>query len=262
MTTGGIVEAVKRWIWREVKVLGLYSLWRSLGVAITLLVFGLYMLGAAKYLSATPPESFIVPVTPPAKTMILPTIMDIPFLQRSTDTFFRGLPYVGPLWGHLPVFDYRQPLTYAWGLLIPLSLLGGHLLRRKVKDDPTTAAVTVLGSVGVVNTGTMAVRHVESIAANLTRISSPDGARVAPAIAHVTKAVAEVPTPNEAQRTYRLELLAELARQAALPAAERSPTIGRVTVRALDAVLSRVANLADIWSAWGPTIKAFFEGSD
>jgi hypothetical protein len=262
MPTGGIWEAVKRWIWREVKVLGLYALWRGLGVALTLLVFGLYVLGAARYLSATPPESLIIPITPPPKTMILPPIMNIPFLQRSTDAFFQGLPYVGPLWGYLPVFDHRQPFTYAWGLLIPLSLLGGHLLRRKVKDDPTTAAVTVLGPVGVVNTGTMAVRHVESIAAQLTRISSPDGARVAPAIAHVTKAVAEAPTSDEAQRMYRFELLAELARQAALPAAERSLTVGRMTVRALDATLGRVANLADIWSAWGPTIKAFFEVSD
>ena len=108
----------------------------------------------------------------------------------------------------------------------------------------------------------MAVKRVESIAAQLTRISSPDGARVAPAIAHVTKAVAETPTPDEAQRTYRFELLAELARQAALPAAERSPTVGRMTVRALDAALSRAANLADVWSAWGPTIKDFFGVSD
>jgi len=262
MTTGGIAEAVKRWIWHEVKVLGLYSLWRSLGSAIMLLVLGLYVLGAARYLSATPPESFLIPMTPPPKTMILPRIMDIPFLQRSTDTFFRGLPYVGPLWGYQPVFDLRQPLTYVWGLLIPLSLLGRHLLSRKVKDAPmSTVITTVLGSVAVMNTGpgTIAFRRVESL---LISISSPDGARVAPAIAHVTKAVAEAPTPDEPQRTYRFELLAELARQAALPAAERSPTIGRMTVRALDAALNAAGNLADIWSAWGPTIKAFFGVSD
>ncbi len=85
---------------------------------------------------------------------------------------------------------------------------------------------------------------------------------MAPAIAHVTKAVAEAPTPDEAQHTYRLELLAELARQAALPAAERSPTVGRMTVSAWGAALNVAGNLADIWSAWGPTIKAFFQVSD
>jgi hypothetical protein len=262
--TRGTVQAVKGHLWRGVKVLGLYSLWRGLGVTLTLLVLGLYVLGAARYLSATPPEAFPLPITPPPKGMLFPDI-NIAALQRTTDTFFRELPYVGPLWGYLPVFDHRQPLTYFWGLLIPLSLAGGHLLRRKVKDAPTpTVVTTVLGSVNVLNTGpgTIAFRHVESIAATLIRISSPDGACVAPAIAHVTKAVAEAPTPDEAQRTYRFELLAELARQAALPAAERSPTIGRMTVSALDAALSRTANLADIWSAWGPTIKAFFGISD
>ena len=51
MPTGGIGKAVQQWIWREVKVLGLYSLWRGLGVTLTLLAFGLYVLGAARYLS-------------------------------------------------------------------------------------------------------------------------------------------------------------------------------------------------------------------
>lgn len=262
MATSRIVKTVQRWIWREVKVLGLYSLWRSLGGTLWLVVSGLLLLGVVKYFAVTPPESFFVPPILPQSPMFLPS-PDLPSLQRRTVTFFQGLPYVGPVWESLPLFDHRQPWTYvAWGSLLPFSWLGVHLLRRKVKDDPTMAAVTVLGSVGVVNTGTMAVKRVESIAAQLTRISSLDGARVAPAIAHVTKAVAEAPTPDEAQRTDRLELLAELARQAALPAAERSPTVGRMIVRTLDAALSRVANLADIWSAWGPTIKAFFDVSD
>jgi hypothetical protein len=230
---------------------------------ITLLAFGLFVLGTARYFSATPPESFIIPVNPPPRDTIFP-YPNIPALQRTADSFFRGLPYVGSLWGHLLVFDYRQPFTYVWLLLMPLSWAGGHLLSKKVKEDPTRAAITVLGSVGVMNTGpgTIAFRRVESIAAHLIRISSPAGEPVAQAIAHVTKAVAEARTLDEAQRTYRLDLLAEVARQAALPVAERSPSVGRAIVSALDATLNMAGNLADIWSAWGPTIKAFFEVSD
>jgi hypothetical protein len=44
--------------------------------------------------------------------------------------------------------------------------------------------------------------------------------------------------------------------------AERSPTIGRMTVRALDTALNAAGNVADVWSAWGPTITAFFGISD
>jgi hypothetical protein len=259
MTTGGIVEAVKRWIWREVKVLGLYSLWRSVGGTIWLVVVGLLMLGTVKYLSATPPESLFIPIVPPPKTMILPPIMDIPFLQRSTDIFFRGLPYVGPLWEYLPVFNHREPLTYvAWGSLIPFGWLGVHLLRRKVKENLLASSITVHGDVGMMNTGTMAIKHMESIAAHLNHISAPTEKRVVDAITEVTKAVTADATLDSAMRTEVLDLLLELAQQTALPAAKRSPTVGRAIVGALDTALNAAGNLADVWSACGPTIKAFF----
>jgi hypothetical protein len=259
MATGGIVEAVKRWLWRELKVLGLYSLWRSVGGTIWLVGFGLLMLGVVKYLSATPPESFFVPVVPPPKTMILPPIMDIPFLQRSTNTFFRRLPYVGPLWEHLPVFNHRQPLTYVvWGSLIPFGWLGAHLLRRKVKEHPLASSITVHGDVGMMNTGTMAIRHMESIAAHLNHISAPTEKRVVDAITEVTKAVTKDSTLDYTTRAQVLDLLIELARQTALPAANRSPSVGRAIVGALDASLNAAGNLADVWSTWGETIKKFF----
>jgi hypothetical protein len=154
--------------------------------------------------------------------MPLPPIIDIPFLQRSTDAFFQGLPYVGPLWASLPVFDHQQPWTYVWGLLIPLGMLGGHLLRRKVKDDPTTAAVTVLGSVGVVNTGTMAVRRVESIAATHPHFLPGWGARGA-ARRTRDKAVAEgAPAGRSA---YRFELLAGWRGRRRSPAGALPPSV-------------------------------------
>jgi hypothetical protein len=254
-----IFEAVKRWMWRELKVLELYSLWRSLGGTIWLVVSGLLILGMVKYFAETPPESFFIPVVPAPQTTILAPIMDIPFLQRSSTTFFRELPYVGPLWEHLPLFNHREPLTYlAWGSLFPFGWLGTHLLRRKVKENPLASSITVHGDVGMMNTGTMAVRHIESIAAHLNRISSPTEKRVVDAITEVTKAVTRDSTLNAATRAEVLDLLIELAQQAASPPADRSRGVGRAIVRTLDVALNAGGNLADIWSTWGQPIKAFF----
>jgi hypothetical protein len=263
MSPHTIVEAVKRWIWRELKVLGKYALWRSLGVTISLVVFGLLMLGVVKYLSETPPESLVVPVVPPPQATILPPLMNFPVLQRSSTTFFRGLPYVGPLWEYLPLFNPREPSTYViWGSLFPFGWLGAHLLRRKVKENRSASSITVNGPVGMMNTGTMAVRHIESIAAHLNHISAPTEKRVVDAITEVTKAVTKDSTLNDATRAQVLDLLMELARQTALPMANRSPSVGRAIVGALDVALNAAGNLADIWSAWGQTIKAFFRISD
>ena len=255
-------EAVKRWMQRELKVLGKYTLWRSLGVTIRLVVIGLYLLGVVKYLSETPPESFFVPVVPPvspSQTMILPPIMNMPFLQHSSATFFRGLPYIGPLYAHLPLFNHRDPWSYVvWGPLFPLGWLSAHLLRRKVKETPLASSITVHGDIGMMNTGTMAVRHIESIAAHLNRMASPTERRVVDAIAEVTKAVTTDATLDAATRAEVLDLLIALAQQTASPAADRSRGVGRTIVRTLDSTLSRAGNVADIWSAWGPSIKAFF----
>jgi hypothetical protein len=78
---------------------------------------------------------------------------------------------------------------------------------------------------------------------------------------YLAEAVREEPALGQAMRREQLDRLLTLAQQTELPTADRSP-VCRATVRALDAALGRVANLADIWSAWGPTIKAFFEVSD
>ena len=146
-----------------------------------------------------------------------------------------------------------------------VGLASRYLLRKKVKDNPSASSITVYTGItaGVLQTGgTATFRHIESIAALLTRVSSPAEERVAQAIAQMTKAVAETPILDEAKRAQVLELFSELARQMALPAADRSRTVVRVLVGTLDAALNAAGNLADIWSAWGEIIKKFFGISD
>ena len=108
------------------------------------------------------------------------------------------------------------------------------------------------------NTGRMAIREVESIAAHLTRISSSAQSQIAQAIGELTKAVFEDPNLDDPKRREVLEQLNELARQTALPAADRSKGVSRPIVEALGQTLNAAGNLADIWSAWGGTIKGFF----
>ena len=169
MPTGAIWEAVKRRVKRGLKVLGLYVFWQSTGWTLTVLFLAALGGIALKSILAIP----------------LPDVGAFDFFSRPlrmldwhVTRFFIEHPNVWALWQHLPGYDPMNPLTLLtprWAAVISAGLMGGYLLRKKVKDDPVMAAVTVLGPVGVVNTGTMTVRHVESIAAQLTRISSPDG---------------------------------------------------------------------------------------
>jgi hypothetical protein len=263
-----LIEAVKRWMWRELRVLGLYALWRSLGGTIWLAVVGLLMLGGVKYFAETPPEFFFVPVVPAvstSQTLSLPPIMNMPFLQRSTATFFRGLPYIGPLYEYLPLFNHRDPWSYmVWGPLFPLGWLGTHLLRRKVKEGPLASSInnTYHGDIGMVNTGTMAVERIGSIAARLTRMSLPSQKETVQAIVKVAEAVREERAIDQTRRRENLDRLLRLAQQTELPAADRSPTAIHTIIKDLDSALSVAGKVASVWTQWGKIIKTFFDIAD
>jgi hypothetical protein len=250
MSTGGIVEAVKPWICREVKVLGWYSLWRSLGTVSMLIFLTGSTVGAVKPLYDTPTTNLSLFATP------------VKQLQDYLRMFLLSHPTFAFVWDLMPGFDLGDPLTLftsGWLIWVPFAGLGAHLMRRKVKENPSASSITVNGDVGMMNTGILAVKHIESIAAHLNRLSFPVEKRVVDAIAEVTKAVTKDQTLDAAARAEVLDLLMALAQQTASPPAGRSRGVGRAMVRTLDAALSTAGNLADIWSAWGQPIKAFFE---
>jgi hypothetical protein len=259
MATDRIIEAVKRRVKRGLKVLGLYILWQSTGWTLTVLFLAVLGGIALKSILAIP-----LPDVGPFDPFLRPLRM----LDWHVTRFFIEHPNVWALWQHLPGYDPMNPLTLLtprWAAVISVGLMGGYLLRKKVKDAPLASSSftvhnTVHGDVGVVNQGT--VKHIESIAGRLTQISLPSQRETAQALVRVAEAVREEPSLGPAMRREQLDHLLQLAKQTELSAAKRSLTVCRATVRALDAVLSRTANLADIWSAWGPTIKAFFDVSD
>jgi hypothetical protein len=249
MATDTIIQAVKKRVWRGVKVLGLYFLWRSLGATLALGVLVGSAIGALKLLYDTPANDFFFLSTP---------VMNI---QNYTYLFLSRHPYLWPVWNLIPVFDPKYPLTLltsGWLVWIPVALVGGHLLQRKVKEDPLASSIIVHGDVGMVSTGTLAIRHIESIAAHLNRFSSPAEKRVVDAITEVTKAVTKDRALDDATRAEVLELLMALAQQTVSPPAGRSRGVARAIVRNLDTALNAAGNLADIWSVWGQTIKDFF----
>jgi len=259
MATGRIIEAVKRRVKRGLKVLGLYLLWQSTGWTLTILFIAILGGIALESIMAIP-----LPDVGPFDPLLTP----LRRLHWHTTLFFIEHPNVWLLWQHLPRYEPANPLTLltpTWGVVVSMGWMGGYLLRKKVKDAPPASSSitvhnTVHGDVGVVNQGT--VKHIESIAGRLTQISLPSQRETAQALVKVAEAVREEPSLGPAMRREQLDRLLQLAQQTELPAAKRSLTVCRATVRALDAVLSRTANLADIWSAWGPTIKAFFGISD
>jgi hypothetical protein len=259
MATDRIIEAVKRRVKRGLKVLGLYILWQSAGWMLTVLF--LAVLGGIALKS-------ILAISLPDVGPFDPFLRPLRMLDWHVTRFFIEYPNIWALWQHLPGYDPMNPLTLLtprWAAVISMGLMGGYLLRKRVKDAPLASSSftvhnTVHGDVGMVNHGP--VEHITSIAGRLTQVFPPSPRETVQAIAQVAEAVREEPTLSPVMRRAQLDRLLQLAQQTELPEAKRSPGLGRATVRTLDAALSRVANLADIWSAWGPTIKAFFDVSN
>jgi hypothetical protein len=254
--TGGIVEAAKKRLWRGVKVGGLYALWRSLGATLAVIAVGWCALFALKHLYYTPASTLFI---------FAPLVNN---LKISIHQFLSAYPYLWPVWDMTPLLDPENPLklfTDGGWALIPITWISAQLLHRQVKEPhPPSSSTTVNGTmnVGMMNYGPVAIEHIDSIAGCVNRMSSPDEARVLDAIKAVTKAVTKAPIRNESQRTEMLELLVELARHTALPAAERRLSVTHAIVRGLDTAVNIAGNLASVWSTWGKVIKDFFEFRD
>jgi hypothetical protein len=246
--------AMKRRLWRWSKRLGLLLLLRSLGLVLTILFcVGLGLIGL-KFIYVTQFNGF--------DFFQLSTL--VKYIQYYMYVFLSRWPYLWSVWNLIPIFNLKNPITLltdGWMALLglfSLALLGKHMLNRKVEEDIMQSSINIYRDVGVMNTGTMTIKKVESIAAHLTRISSPAESQVARAIAALTKAVHEEPSLDDSTRSEVLDQLGELARQTALPEADRSKGVYRPIMKALDTALNTAGNLAGVWSAFGGTIKEFF----
>lgn len=125
-------------------------------------------------------------------------------------------------------------------------------------DSPLPPPITIQGSsIGNLNLGTI----VGSIQASVTTLEKSGNQDVARAIRELVRAI-ETSTEfqQEQERQQAIELVGEIAKQASLPANERSARSVIMTVVARSrALLSEVASIHEIWKKLEPLLKAFFE---
>jgi hypothetical protein len=121
------------------------------------------------------------------------------------------------------------------------------------------STLNVFGNIttGILNLGQ--IDRVKSIEANVLALSQSGLEDVADALKSLTTAVATNAELAEEQRQTALDILDELSKQATLPR-EKQAAIGtlRTIIGGLGSVLSAGGGLAEIWSTWGSSIRAFF----
>jgi hypothetical protein len=110
----------------------------------------------------------------------------IKYIQYYVYQFLLNYPYSIPIWNSIPVFNRTKPfslLTENWitlVILIGLNLLGWKMVRKKIGEDSMPTSINVYGSnIGVINTGVMDIKKIESIAAHLNQISSTSDNQIA-----------------------------------------------------------------------------------
>lgn len=112
-------------------------------------------------------------------------------------------------------------------------------------------------TVGVLNTGE--INNVQSISVNVSSIAEAGHAEMAKALKELTEAVAGSGELSADDRSYVLENLEELSNQAALPQNERAKSgIIKSVAAGVGGSLSAAGGLAEVWSTWGPVIRAYF----
>jgi len=111
--------------------------------------------------------------------------------------------------------------------------------------------------IGMLNAGQ--IRDVQNIEINVSALVESGNPEVAQALKAITEVVAASKEISNEQRTELLDQLDELSSQAALiPDKRAKPGVIKAILSGLSVGLSGAGGLAEVWSTWGATIKAFF----
>lgn len=112
-------------------------------------------------------------------------------------------------------------------------------------------------TVGVLNTGE--IRNVESISTHISLLSESGNAQVAEALKQITQSVVQSEELTNVQRAEVLEQLEEVSKQAPLSPEKRVPSgVLKAILNGVATTLQSTANLAKIWTTWGPDISKYF----
>jgi hypothetical protein len=112
-------------------------------------------------------------------------------------------------------------------------------------------------NIGMLNTGQ--IRDVQRIDVNVSQLAQAGQETIASALKNLTEAVAQSEAISDEQRSDLLDQLGELSTQATLPPEQRTKSgVLKAIVGGIGATLQSAGGLAEVWSTWGNSIKAFF----
>lgn len=112
-------------------------------------------------------------------------------------------------------------------------------------------------NIGLLNTGEL--EDVKSISVNITSLQNSGYAEVAEALKNLTEAVVNSQELSSEKQSEVLDQLTELSRWATLTAEQRAkPGVLKAVLGGLATTLGAAGGLAEVWSTWGPAIRAFF----
>lgn len=112
-------------------------------------------------------------------------------------------------------------------------------------------------TIGILNTGE--IEDVEAISVNVSSLAGSGHTDIAKAIKELTEAVATTQELAGDERTYLLENLEELSRQAALPPETRAKSgVIKSLISGIGSTLSAAGGMAEVWSTWEIPIRTFF----
>lgn len=111
--------------------------------------------------------------------------------------------------------------------------------------------------VGVINTGK--IETIESIYLNTSNLANTGHTELVIALRKVTEATNKSQELTQEQQSELLEQLEEIARQAnTSPNKRAAPAVIKAVLSSIAMTIGTGGGLAEIWSTWGPAIKAFF----
>lgn len=103
-----------------------------------------------------------------------------------------------------------------------------------------------------------AINDVQHISSNVSMLAESGNTEIAEALKKVTEAVAESTGLSDEDRADVLQNLEELSRQAALEPNQRKAGVIKSILLGISSTLAAAGGSAEVWSTWGPAIRAYF----
>lgn len=103
-----------------------------------------------------------------------------------------------------------------------------------------------------------AINDVQHISSNVSMLAESGKIEIAEALKKLTEGVAESTELSDEDKADVLQNLEELSRQAALEPDQRKAGVIKSILLGISYTLAAAGGSAEVWSTWGPAIRAYF----